>query len=115
MRCATLRTVAQAVGKRVLLTMSGKPKLEKTMPDPFDSDYVNLTSPAVSHYAVVPSDGADLPVRPRAIYVNASGTAALRDNAGEVITYELTAGAILSIRPVRVLATGTTAQLVAWY
>ncbi|MFQ1699084.1 hypothetical protein ACJ5NV_00680 [Loktanella agnita] len=83
--------------------------------DPFDSDYVNLTSPAVSHYAIVPSDGADLPVRPRAIYANIGGTAVLQDNDGETVTYELGAGAVLSLRAVRVLATGTTAQLIAWY
>jgi len=85
------------------------------MPDPFDTDYVNLTSPAVAQYVIAPSDSADLPVRPRALYVNAAGTAVLRDNDGEDISYEVNAGAILSIRPVRVLATGTTAQLIAWY
>lgn len=85
------------------------------MPDPFDTDYVNLTSPAVAHYVIIPSDGADLPVRPRALYVNVGGTAVLQDNDGEAISYELTAGSILSIRPTRVLASGTTAQLVAWY
>lgn len=85
------------------------------MPDPFDTDYVNLTSPAVAHYAIVPSDVSDLPVRPRAIYVNAGGTAVLQDKDGQTISYELTTGAVLSIRPMRVLATGTTAQLVAWY
>ncbi|MDP5084683.1 MAG: hypothetical protein NWQ23_04620 [Yoonia sp.] len=85
------------------------------MPDPFDTDYVNLTSPAVAHYAIVPSDGADLPVRPRAIYVNAGGTAVLQDNDGAAISYEVTAGTVLSIRPLRVLAAGTTAQLIAWY
>lgn len=85
------------------------------MPDPFETDYVNLTSPAVSQYAVLPSDTDDLPVRPRAIYVNTSGTAVLKDRSGEVVSYELGAGAILSFRPVRILATGTTAQLIAWY
>ena len=85
------------------------------MPDPFDTDYVNLTSPAVAHYAISPSDTLDLPVRPRAIYVNTTGTAALQDNDGGTVSYELQAGAVLSMRPTRVLATGTTAQLVAWY
>lgn len=85
------------------------------MPDPFDTDYVNLTSPAVAHYAITPSDSTDLPVRPRAVYVNAGGIAVLQDSAGSVVSYDLTAGAVLSIRPVRVLASGTTAQLVAWY
>lgn len=85
------------------------------MPDPFDTDYVNLTSPAVAHYIINPSDAVDLPVRPRAVFVNTAGTAVLQDNDGEAVSYNLTAGAVLSIRPTRVLATGTTAQLVAWY
>lgn len=85
------------------------------MPDPFDTDYVNLTSPAVAHYVIAPSDGADLPVRPRALYINTGGTAVLQDADGTAISYTVTAGTILSLRPVRVRATGTTAQLVAWY
>lgn len=85
------------------------------MPDPFDSDYVNLTSPAVSHYAVAPSDTADLPVRPRALYVNAAGTAVLMDKDSNTVTYDLAAGTVLSVRPLRILATGTSAQLIAWY
>jgi len=85
------------------------------MPDPFDTDYVNLTSPAVAHYLITPSDTSDLPVRPRAVYVNTAGTAVLQDNDGEAVSYDLAAGMVLSLRPVRVLATGTTAQLVAWY
>jgi len=85
------------------------------MSDPFDSDYVNLTSPAVSHYVVVPSDTAELPVRPRALFVNGAGTAVLQDKAGVAISYDLAAGAVLSMRPLRILATGTTAQLIAWY
>ena len=85
------------------------------MPDPFDTDYVNLTSPAVAHYLIAPSDEDDLPVRPRALYVNTAGTAVLQDNDGEAVSYAVAAGTVLSIRPTRVLATGTTAQLVAWY
>jgi len=85
------------------------------MPDPFDTDYVNLTSPAVAHYLIVPDDAADLPVRPRAVYVNAGGTAVLQDNDGQTVAYEVVAGAVLSLRPTRVLSSGTTAQLVAWY
>ncbi len=85
------------------------------MTDPFDSDYVNLTSPAVAHYVIVPSDSEDLPTRPRAIYVNTSGTAVLRDNDGVNASYELSAGTVLTLRAVRVLSTGTTAQLIAWY
>ncbi|MEJ8561254.1 hypothetical protein QTO30_08480 [Yoonia sp. GPGPB17] len=61
------------------------------MPDPFDTDYVNLTSPAVAHYVIAPSDATDLPVRPRAIYVNTAGTAVLQDNDGEAVAYDLAA------------------------
>ncbi|SFS01568.1 spike base protein, RCAP_Rcc01079 family [Yoonia litorea] len=85
------------------------------MSDPFDTDYVNLTSPAVSHYLVSPNDTEDLPVRPRAIYVNSGGTAVLQDANGVAVTYDVLAGSTLSLRPKRVLASGTTAQLVAWY
>ncbi len=85
------------------------------MSDPFESDYVNLSSPAVSHYLISPSDVVDLPVRPRAIYVNAAGTAVLQDASGDVVSYDLAAGTVLTLRPDRVLATGTTAQLIAWY
>lgn len=85
------------------------------MSDAFETDYVNLTSPAVSHYTVVPSDSADLPARPRALYVNASGSAVLQDQDGNNVSYDLAAGTVLSLRPIRVLSTGTTAQLVAWY
>ena len=85
------------------------------MPDPFDTDYVNLTSPAVAHYLISPDDTQDLPVRPRALYVNAGGSVVLQDNDGQSVTYDVVAGTVLSLRPTRVLATGTTAQLVAWY
>ncbi len=86
------------------------------MSDPFDS---GLRKPDItrgaSHFQITPDDGADLPVRPRAIFVNAGGTVALQDKSGTVVSYDVPAGAVLSIRPLRVLATGTTAQLVAWY
>ena len=85
------------------------------MPDLFDTDYVSLTAPAVAHYLIVPDDATDLPVRPRAIYVNAGGSAVMQDNDGQSVTYEVVAGAVLSLRPTRVMATGTTAQLIAWY
>lgn len=85
------------------------------MSDPFDTDYVGLTSPAVSHFLVVPSDTVDLQVRPRAMFVNTAGTAVLQINGGDAVSYDLPAGTILALRPTRVLATGTTAQLIAWY
>jgi len=85
------------------------------MSDPFQNNATGLTSPALNHYTITPSDSADLPVRPRAIFALTDGNAVLRDQAGVDVTYPVTAGTLLPFRPVRVLATGTTATLVAWY
>jgi hypothetical protein len=85
------------------------------MSDPFASNASGLTSPATEHYVIVPNDDEDLPVRPRAIYVDGAGTAALQDANGQVVSYNLTAGQVLTIRPTRVLEEGTTAELIAWY
>lgn len=80
--------------------------------DPFSSFAPSLDDPGVRHFTVVPSDTADLALRPRVFYVNAGGTAKLRDEAGTDVTYTLTDGAWVPFRAVRVLATGTTASLV---
>lgn len=85
------------------------------MSDPFSNLQTTLTSPARSHYQINPSDMDPLPVKPRAIYVNASGTAVIEDASGSAVTYDLVLGSVLTIRPVKVHATGTTAQLTAWY
>jgi len=84
------------------------------MPDHFASHAKGLEAPADRHYAIVPSDGADLPRVPRSVYCAAAGTAVLRDHQGTDLSYTLVAGQILPVRPVRVLATGTTATLYGW-
>ncbi len=71
-----------------------------------------LESPATAHYTITPGP-ADLPVIPRAIRCEGSGTATIVDRAGTSITYSLTAGEILPLRAVKV--TAATATLVAWY
>lgn len=85
------------------------------MVDPFASFAPSPDDPATRHFVVVPSDGADLAVRPRAFFVNTDGTAKLRDEASVDVTYNVTAGAWLPVRAVRVLATGTTASLIGVY
>jgi hypothetical protein len=85
------------------------------MADPFHNHSTGLTSPAINHYTITPSDTVDLPQRPRAIYVNAEGNAVLQDEHGTNVTYAVTAGQVLTFRATRVLATGTTATLVAWW
>lgn len=85
------------------------------MSDPFAPYNPSVSSPALNHYTITPSDTVDLPVRPRAIFVSTDGDAVLQDVGGVNVTYPVTAGTVLTIRPTRVLATGTTATLVAWY
>lgn len=84
------------------------------MSDRYETTAIGMTGPATRHYAITPSDSADLPVRPRAIYCKASGDIVIRDDDGTQITYTLAAGDVLPIRAVRILATGTTATVVGW-
>lgn len=84
------------------------------MTDTFSSYATGLEGPAVNHFVVSPSDAADLPFVTRALYVNASGTAVVRDAGGVDVTYAVEAGGVLPVRAVRVLA-ASTASLVAWY
>jgi hypothetical protein len=85
------------------------------MSDEFSDHESGLNSPFTRHYTITPDDDADLPTRPRAVYCNGDGDAVLRDEGGVDVTYALTVGQRIEGRIVRVLATGTTATLVAWY
>lgn len=85
------------------------------MSDPFKTHARGLESPATRQALIAPDDAADLPVRPRVLYCQAEGTARLRDEAGVEITYTLSAGQILPLSPLRVLATGTSATLIGWW
>lgn len=84
------------------------------MIDPFKYQARSRQSPASQHFAIVPSDSTDLPIRPRVLYCAADGTAMVRDGVGNDLSYSLLAGDILPISAVRVLATGTTATLYGW-
>lgn len=82
--------------------------------DPFAAQARGLTSPATQHFAIVPADGVDLPVRPRVLRVLASGDVALRDVGGVVVIYPVIAGETLQFSAVGVEATGTSATVVGW-
>ena len=84
------------------------------MTDNFAGFAASLTSPGEVHYLVSPSDTSDLNPRPRALKCIAAGTVAVRDTTGTDITYPVETGEVLEFRAVRVLATGTTAVVVAW-
>lgn len=83
--------------------------------DPFTSHRRGLESPATHHLAITPQDGVDLPVRPRVLRVLASGDLSLRDEAGTVITYSVTAGETFVFSAVGVEASNTTATVAGWY
>lgn len=86
------------------------------MIDTFQSFASSLESPAERHFTVVPSDTETLAVRPRSLRIGTGGTIVLRDAAGVDVSYKVAACEILPIRPVQVLATGTTASdIVGWY
>ena len=85
------------------------------MTDPFEDFSKNLSSPADTHYEITPSDSADLPVQPRAIYCRTAGDVVIADGGGQVLTYTVAAGDVLLFRATRVHATGTTASLYGWF
>jgi len=82
------------------------------MADIFLSHHSGLDSPANRHYTITPG-ADDLPFRPRAIRCDVAGTAAIVDEGGVSITYNLAAGEVIVIRAVKV--TAATATLIAWY
>ena len=84
------------------------------MEDAFQNLSSGLEAPALRHFPINPSDIADLPTRPRALYCNTAGFVAVRDVEGVDFTYAVTPGTILPIRAQRVLETGTTAAVVGW-
>ncbi len=84
------------------------------MTDNFAGFATSLTSPGEVHYVVAPSDTSDLNPRPRALKCLTAGDVAIRDIAGTVVVYPVEAGEVLEFRAVRILASGTTATVVAW-
>lgn len=84
------------------------------MADPFQTFEPGLSDVASRHFAITPSDDADLAIRPRALYCTAAGNAVVRDELGVDVTYPLTVGQILPFRGVRILET-TTATVVGWH
>lgn len=82
--------------------------------DPFSSQQRSLTSPANKHITLTPSDGQDLPLRPRVLRVLTDGTLSLRDDSGVIVSYAVSAGETLLFSPRGIEATGTTATAVGW-
>jgi hypothetical protein len=68
-----------------------------------------LGSPGIEWYAISPSNFAELPVRPRAIYVGIAGDIAMTSLMGTTVIFRNAAVGYHPLRPVKILATGTTA------
>lgn len=75
----------------------------------------NNPNPADRHFSITPSDSTVLDPIPRALRVLTAGNLALADADGTAITYVVSAGDIIPFRATKVLSTGTTATVVAWY
>lgn len=82
--------------------------------DEFSDRQKGLTSPATKHFLIVPSDTADLPILPRLIYCQMSGTIVIQDQTGVDLPYTLSAGDRLEFRGVRVRSTGTSGTFYGW-
>ena len=75
----------------------------------------NNPNPADRHAAITPSDSTVLNPIPRALKVTVAGNLAIADADGTAVTYPVFAGDVIPFRATKVLSTGTTATVVAWY
>lgn len=80
------------------------------MADKFQYQSPTLISPGTAFVALTPSDSTDIATKPRALYVGVGGSIAVIDELGVTTTFlNVGAGTFLPIRPVRLMATNTTA------
>lgn len=88
------------------------------MTDPFESFSDGLNAPGEYSFAIAASDTNDLATIPRAIYVGSGGDIKMQlvHDAAPVVWSSVPTGSLLSVRPRRIYATGTSASnLVALY
>lgn len=80
--------------------------------DRFHRTADSVSDPARTARPVFPTDGAILPSVPKALFVGSAGNVHLRciDDTDPVLFRNLPAGAILPVRVVEILASGTTAS-----
>ena len=85
------------------------------MLDPYASSARGLESPCLRHFAITPANGVNVAIRPRVLRVLTGGTLSLRDEAGTILAYTVSAGEIVPFSAVGIEATGTTATVAGWY
>ena len=79
--------------------------------DAFENASDSALAAARAPYPVAPSDTAELPIVPKALYVGTGGTVVLRGEAGDAdVTFRnVASGSVLDVRARWVRQTGTTA------
>lgn len=85
------------------------------MVDKFSNAADSVSAQGRWHALIIPDDGDDLPVMPKAIYCHAAGTIVVVDAGGSALPYAMTEGQYLPFRGTRVMATGTTGTYYAWF
>jgi hypothetical protein len=80
------------------------------MTDRFESLSPSITGPALSGFAAIPSDTADLPETTRALYIGTGGDLAVFMMTGEFLQLkQVPQGSLLPLRVTRIARTGTSA------
>lgn len=79
------------------------------MADKFQTENVQLVSPASHLATITPDDNTDLPNSTRGINVDSAGVVHLTTVDGDTGTVFVAAGIVFPVRARRVFATGTTA------
>ncbi len=74
-----------------------------------------LGAPATHWFRILPNDTAELPIIPRALYVDVTGTLAVVDLDGNLMAMSAVAVGYHPLRPRIVKTTGTTAQVYGLY
>jgi hypothetical protein len=86
------------------------------MTDRFAGREPGASGPATHGFAIVPSDGVDLPEVTRALYVGTAGALRLTLQSGAIISLAgVPGGSMLPLRVSRLHATGTTAADLAGF
>jgi hypothetical protein len=77
--------------------------------DNFKNDFEIINAPANEWFLIAPHNTNFLVQVPRMLYIGGAGNIVLVSRDGAQVTFTVTAGTILPVRPYKVLLTNTTA------
>lgn len=73
-------------------------------------NFLGQTHPGVVFYSITPDDNNDISRTPRSVYIGSAGNLTVVDKEGNEETFfNVPDGSMLSIQPVRIKSTNTTA------